>query len=294
MVPRGQRDWSPRPFSRLSRPEPLRFYQVALHLYSRGWVDPVPDPLLLRKSDSAGNRTRTSGSVEMNSDRWTTESMDRKTRGSVLNGSKHLPTVNNLSKIISPWRKFLRNIFTFLLKCEAKGALGTAEINVPGLSYGLFLFPVTKNFPHSINWSVAILSAMVLNVYGAYSSSAPKWGEGGDHGHPPPPPSPGATHATKHAIWRLNFCSDGMTKIMLHVLKHPVPFLTVHVQHLKGIHSSLFILLQHYMCRSNWPSSSVRAVEKTYALLSHCYSFQICKMLLKYHVVIILLCARVV
>jgi hypothetical protein len=34
------------------------FFQVAPQLYSRGWVDPVPDPLLLRKSDSAGNRTR--------------------------------------------------------------------------------------------------------------------------------------------------------------------------------------------------------------------------------------------
>jgi hypothetical protein len=34
------------------------FFQVAPHLSSRGWVDPVPDPLLLRKSDSAGNRTR--------------------------------------------------------------------------------------------------------------------------------------------------------------------------------------------------------------------------------------------
>jgi hypothetical protein len=34
------------------------FFQVAPHLYSRGWVDPVPDPLLLRKSDSAGNRAR--------------------------------------------------------------------------------------------------------------------------------------------------------------------------------------------------------------------------------------------
>jgi hypothetical protein len=32
--------------------------QVAPHLYSRGWVDPVPDPLLHRKSGSAGNRTR--------------------------------------------------------------------------------------------------------------------------------------------------------------------------------------------------------------------------------------------
>jgi hypothetical protein len=27
-------------------------------LYSRGWVDPVPDPVLLRKSGSFGNRTQ--------------------------------------------------------------------------------------------------------------------------------------------------------------------------------------------------------------------------------------------
>jgi hypothetical protein len=44
------------------------FFQVAPQLYSRGWMDPVPDPLLLRKSGSAGNRTRTSGSVVRNSD----------------------------------------------------------------------------------------------------------------------------------------------------------------------------------------------------------------------------------
>jgi hypothetical protein len=43
------------------------FFQVAPQLYSRGWVDPVPDPLLFRKSDSAGNRTCTSGSVARNS-----------------------------------------------------------------------------------------------------------------------------------------------------------------------------------------------------------------------------------
>jgi hypothetical protein len=36
-------------------------------------VDHVPDPLLLRKSGSAGNRIRTSGSVARNSDHWTTE-----------------------------------------------------------------------------------------------------------------------------------------------------------------------------------------------------------------------------
>jgi hypothetical protein len=44
------------------------FFQVAPQLYSRSWVDPVPDPLLLRKSGSAGNRTRTSGSAARNSD----------------------------------------------------------------------------------------------------------------------------------------------------------------------------------------------------------------------------------
>jgi hypothetical protein len=36
-------------------------------------MDPVPDPLLLRQSGSAGNRTRTSGSIARNSDHKTTE-----------------------------------------------------------------------------------------------------------------------------------------------------------------------------------------------------------------------------
>jgi hypothetical protein len=44
------------------------FFQVAPRLYSRGWVNSVPDPPLLRKCSSAGNRSRTSGSVAKNSD----------------------------------------------------------------------------------------------------------------------------------------------------------------------------------------------------------------------------------
>jgi hypothetical protein len=40
-----------RPYSRFSRQEPLLFYQVAPQLYSRGWVDPVPDPLLTKGTD---------------------------------------------------------------------------------------------------------------------------------------------------------------------------------------------------------------------------------------------------
>jgi hypothetical protein len=43
------------------------FFEVAPQLYLRGRVDPVPDPLLLRKCGSAGNRTWTSGSVARNS-----------------------------------------------------------------------------------------------------------------------------------------------------------------------------------------------------------------------------------
>jgi hypothetical protein len=44
-------------------------------LYSRGWVDPIPDPLLLRKSGSARNRTRTSGSIAKSFDKKSTEAV---------------------------------------------------------------------------------------------------------------------------------------------------------------------------------------------------------------------------
>jgi hypothetical protein len=44
----------------LSFPDRSRhfFFQIAPQLYSQGWVDSVPDPLLLRKSGSAGNRSQ--------------------------------------------------------------------------------------------------------------------------------------------------------------------------------------------------------------------------------------------
>jgi hypothetical protein len=58
----------PAVFSRFSRQEPLLFYEVAPQLYSRGWVDPVSDPLLFSFPGSAGNRTRAFGSVAKNSD----------------------------------------------------------------------------------------------------------------------------------------------------------------------------------------------------------------------------------
>jgi hypothetical protein len=47
------------------------FFKVAPQLYSRDWVDSVPDSLLIRKSGSAENRTRTSRCVARNSDNQT-------------------------------------------------------------------------------------------------------------------------------------------------------------------------------------------------------------------------------
>jgi hypothetical protein len=59
-VSRGQRNVSPRPFliSVFQTWSRYFFIPVVPQLTSRGWVDPVPDPLLLRKSGSAENRTR--------------------------------------------------------------------------------------------------------------------------------------------------------------------------------------------------------------------------------------------
>jgi hypothetical protein len=51
------------------------FFQVAPQLYSQGWDDSVPNPLLLRISGSAGNRTQTSGSVTRKSDHQTTKAV---------------------------------------------------------------------------------------------------------------------------------------------------------------------------------------------------------------------------
>jgi hypothetical protein len=51
------------------------FFRAAPQLYPRSWVDPVPDPLLLRNCGSAGNRTRNSGSAVVNTDHQTTEAV---------------------------------------------------------------------------------------------------------------------------------------------------------------------------------------------------------------------------
>jgi hypothetical protein len=64
----GQRNGSPLSYSLFLYRSSCYFFRVAYQLYSRGWVDPVPYPLLLRKSGSGENRSRTFGSVDKNSD----------------------------------------------------------------------------------------------------------------------------------------------------------------------------------------------------------------------------------
>jgi hypothetical protein len=53
-LPRGQRNGSLRPYSRFLERSRSFLFQVVPQLYSRGWKDPVPDLLLLRKCDRAG------------------------------------------------------------------------------------------------------------------------------------------------------------------------------------------------------------------------------------------------
>jgi hypothetical protein len=95
-VPRGQRDGSLRPYSRFSKQEPLLFYQVALQLFSRGWVDPVPDPLIF-VSGSGGNRTRASGSVAIICSNIKTGSGD-----CLRNWMQHNPHWENYTRSVIP------------------------------------------------------------------------------------------------------------------------------------------------------------------------------------------------
>jgi hypothetical protein len=66
-------------------------------------VDPVPDPLLLRKSGSAENRTRASASVARNSDQQTTEAVAQLVKRFtfcpvVLDAKSEEPRLNRLSQ----------------------------------------------------------------------------------------------------------------------------------------------------------------------------------------------------
>jgi hypothetical protein len=64
-----------RPYFRFLDRSRYYFFQIPPQLYSQGWMDPVPDPLNLRKSGSAKTRTRTSESVARTSHCYTTEAV---------------------------------------------------------------------------------------------------------------------------------------------------------------------------------------------------------------------------
>jgi hypothetical protein len=65
-----------RPYSRLSRSEPLLFLPSRFSVILTRLTDPVPDPILHRKSGRAGNRNRTSGSIARYSDNYTTQAVN--------------------------------------------------------------------------------------------------------------------------------------------------------------------------------------------------------------------------
>jgi hypothetical protein len=71
----GQHGWTPTAVNLFSRLELLLFFQVVPHLSSWGWVNPVPDPLLLRKSGSAENRTQDLWVCSQELDHRTTEAV---------------------------------------------------------------------------------------------------------------------------------------------------------------------------------------------------------------------------
>jgi hypothetical protein len=67
-VPRGQHDGSLRPYSRLSRPEPLLFLPSSSSVVLTRLSGPVPDPLLFFLLVVPGIEPGSSGSVNRNSD----------------------------------------------------------------------------------------------------------------------------------------------------------------------------------------------------------------------------------
>jgi hypothetical protein len=72
---RGQRDGFLWPYSRLSRLEPLLFLPSSSSIVLRGWVNPVQDSQLLRKSGSEENRILDLWICSQSSDHYTTEAV---------------------------------------------------------------------------------------------------------------------------------------------------------------------------------------------------------------------------
>jgi hypothetical protein len=101
------------------------FFQVAPQLYSRGRANPVPDPILLTKSGSAGNRTRTSGSVIRNSNHTHTHTH---THTQFLQYNTWLPWFPESVTLSAPWcievsrEPELKWRTRLSMKCESHGS----------------------------------------------------------------------------------------------------------------------------------------------------------------------------
>jgi hypothetical protein len=97
------------------------FFQVAPRLNSRGWVDLVPGQLLVRKSGSARNRTRTSGSVARISD------TRPQTRPSTTHTEAYASSVKSIRRISF----LLISLFLFLAFPHHSG-----QLQRPNYKYG--------------------------------------------------------------------------------------------------------------------------------------------------------------
>jgi hypothetical protein len=86
------------------------FFQVA-HIYSQGWVDPVPDPLLLRKYDSAGIEPGATASVARNSDHRS---------GHHMYHQCVLVTWFDRSQLLAAVLKHLKNSFGLVTLCSSE------------------------------------------------------------------------------------------------------------------------------------------------------------------------------
>jgi hypothetical protein len=139
--------------------------QVAPQLTSRGWVDPVPDTLLLRKSVSAGNRTRSSGSVARNSDHlirgWSTWQRCHVVNWAIIINSQQ-------AEIIAFY--FLKNVFS-----------QSRQHNYSLLPYLCFLnsrliftsFKLRKTVEHTFPESMNFLQIWAENVDISYKKICP-------------------------------------------------------------------------------------------------------------------------
>jgi hypothetical protein len=114
-VSRGQHVGSPTvvSLSLLDRSRYFSFKKLLIYPH-KGWVDPVPDPLLLRKSSSAGNRTR--GLWICSQEVWPLNHRGGLTYSSTRIYLSRLPLLRfHVLFLLCPIRVYLYNLHTYFL-----------------------------------------------------------------------------------------------------------------------------------------------------------------------------------